>query len=286
MNADTRRRLAGTGPRGGRPHDPRPVLVTGAAGRLGSRVASALAAEGVALRLTDLRPPGAIPAGAAFTAADLADPAPWHGLLAGCRAVLHFGGIPNETPGAAAIEAANIRGTRHVYEAARVAGARVVFASSNHVVGFHARPAPGAPLLPADCVFRPDSHYGLSKMHGEGLARLFWDKHGVESVILRIGSCTDAPVDARMLSTWLSPRDLVALCRAAVEAPEVGCATIWGCSDNPASFWGADDRARLGWQPRDSAEPWRAALQGTRSEDPIAERFQGGAFCALDHDRS
>ena len=263
----------------------RPVLVTGAAGRLGSRVAAALAAAGFALRLTDLRPPAAIPTGAAFAAADLADPAPWPSLLAGCRAVLHFGGIPNETPGPAAIEAANILGTRHVYEAARAARARVVLASSNHVVGFHDRPAPGAPGLAADCAFRPDTHYGLSKMYGEGLARLFWDKHGVESVILRIGSATEAPVDARMLSTWLSPHDLVVLCRAAIEAPSVGCATIWACSDNPASFWGADDRARLGWQPRDSAEPWRATLEDNRSDDRVAERFQGGVFCALGHDR-
>lgn len=266
--------------------DARPILVTGAAGRLGSRVAAALAADGFALRLTDLRPPAAIPKGAEFSAADLATAGAWPALVAGCRAVLHFGGIPNETPGAAAIEAVNIRGTRHVYEAAQLARARVVFASSNHVVGFHERPAPGRPRLPADCAFRPDTHYGLSKMYGEGLARLFWDKHGVESVILRIGSCTEAPMDARMLSTWLSPRDLAALCRAAIEAPMVGCATIWGCSNNPASFWSTDDRGRLGWQPRDSAESWRATLQGTHSDDRIAERFQGGAFCALGHDRS
>lgn len=261
------------------------VLVTGAAGRLGSRVAAMLAAEGMALRLTDLRPPAAVPAGAEFRAADLADPVPWPALVAGCRAVLHFGGLPNETQGAEAIEAVNIRGTRHVYEAARQAGARVVFASSNHVVGFHERPAPGAPRLPAGCAYRPDTQYGLSKMHGEGLARLYWDKHGVESVILRIGSCTEAPTDARMLSTWLSHRDLAALCHAAVVAQRVGCATIWGCSDNPATFWGADDRGRIGWQPQDSAEPWRAALEAIRSDDPVAERFQGGAFCALGHGR-
>ncbi|HZF74404.1 MAG TPA: NAD(P)-dependent oxidoreductase [Acetobacteraceae bacterium] len=257
------------------------VLVTGASGRLGSRVAAMLAAEGFRLRLTDLRAPAALPEGAEFTPADLTDPAPWPGLLAGCRAVLHFGGIPNETPGPEAIEAVNIRGTRHVYEAARLARARVVFASSNHVVGFHARPAPGAPRLHAGCVFRPDTHYGLSKMHGEGLARLYWDKHGVESVVVRIGSCTEAPTDARMLSTWLSPRDLAALCRCATEAAEVGCAVVWGASANPASFWGDDDRARIGWHPKDSAKPWQAALEGLRSGDPVAEHFQGGAFCAL-----
>lgn len=261
--------------------DPRPVLVSGAVGRLGSRVATILAAEGLALRLTDLCAPAVIPDGVPFAAADLADPTPWPALVAGCRAVLHFGGIPNETPGPEAIEAANIRGTRHVYEAARLTGARVILASSNHVVGFHERPAPGTARLSTEAAFRPDTHYGLSKMYGEGLARLFWDKHGVESVIVRIGSCTDAPTDARMLSTWLSHRDLAALCRAGVEAKEVGCATGWGCSDNPASFWGSDDRARIAWHPADSAERWRAALEDVRSGDPLIERFQGGAFCAL-----
>jgi uronate dehydrogenase len=114
------------------------------------------------------------------------------------------------------------------------------------------------------------------------MGRLYWDKHGVESVQLRIGSCTATPQDARALATWFSHDDLARCCLAAVDAPRTGWAVIWGASANPASFWGVDDRALLGWEPQDSAEAWRAEIEGRVSGDPLVERFQGGAFCALD----
>jgi uronate dehydrogenase len=258
------------------------VLVTGASGRLGAGVARALAGAGVALRLTDLRPfPGPLPPGAEMTVADLGERDSIAALAEGCQAILHFGGLPNESQGFEAILHANLRGAYHVFEAARRARARVVFASSNHATGFHERPAPGAPRLDADCAYRPDTLYGLSKVYGEQLGRLYWDKHGIESVHLRIGSCTPEPTDARMLSTWLSPDDLAGLCLAAVAADRTGWAVVWGASANAASFWGVDDRARLGWTPRDSADAWRERLSGQVSGDPVAERFQGGAFCSV-----
>jgi uronate dehydrogenase len=260
----------------------RPVLVTGASGRLGAVLARDLAAEGFALRLTDLKPyPGALPPGATFRVADLADAEAFARMAEGCGAMLHFGGIPNDNPGFAPIAAANIAGMHTIYEAARLAGARVVFASSNHAVGFHPRERR---LSIADPT-RPDGFYGLSKVYGEQMGRLYWDKHGVESVNLRIGSCCPEPTDARMLSTWLSPADLARLCAAAVRAPRTGWALVWGASANIASFWGEDDRARIGWQPQDSAEPWRARLAGNVTGDAVAERFQGGLFAARGYSR-
>ena len=264
-----------------------PVLITGASGRLGSVLAAALATEGFALRLTDLRPfPAALPAVAIFEAADLGDADALAAMAAGCRAILHFGGIPNDNPPPEAIAAANLTGVRHVYEAARLAGARVVFASSNHTMGYHIRPTQSDQRLDAAAPYRPDGLYGLSKVYGEQMGRLYWDKHGVESVNIRIGSCTPAPTDARMLATWLSPADLARLCAAAIRAPRTGWAMVWGASDNPASFWADDDRALIGWAPRDSAEAWREAVAALRSEDPIAERFQGGAFASRGYSRS
>jgi uronate dehydrogenase len=259
-----------------------PILLTGASGRLGRHLARQLGTEGLRLRLTDRAPfPDPLPAGATFTQADLAEAETVAGLAEGCRAVLHFGGSPNEKPGFEGILDANFRGTFHVFEAARRAGARVVFASSNHAIGFHPRPGADDPRLPADCAYRPDTLYGLSKVYGEQLGRLYWDKHGVESVHLRIGTCTEVPPDARALATWLSPRDLARLCLAAVRAPRTGWAVVWGASANPASFWGEDDRALIGWAPQDSAEAWRAEVQGRVGDDPVAERFQGGVFCSL-----
>jgi uronate dehydrogenase len=258
------------------------ILLTGASGRLASVLARDLAAAGFALRLTDLKPfPGALPAGAAFEAADLADADAFARMAQGCRAILHFGGIPNDNPGFAAIAAANIAGMHTIYEAARLTGARVVFASSNHAVGFHDR----AQRLSTADPTRPDGFYGLSKVFGEQIGRLYWDKHGVESVNIRIGSCCPEPTDARMLSTWISPADMAGLCAAAIAAPRTGWAIVWGASANPATFWGEDDRALIGWQPRDSAERWRDALAGKTSGDAIAERFQGGVFAARCYSR-
>lgn len=256
-----------------------PVLLTGAAGRLGRGLARRLGAAGVGLRLTDRLPfPDALPPGASFTPAELEDAAAMAALAQGCRAILHFAAVATEAPGFEAILAANLRGAFHVFEAARAAGARVVFASSGHVAGFHPRPAPGGPRLPAGCDYRPDSLYGLSKLYGELLGRLYWDKHAVESVQLRIGWCTPEPRDVLSLSTWLSPEDLARLCLAAISAPRTGWAVVWGASANPASFWDRDDRALIGWHPRDSAEPWRDRVGGLESGDPVAERFQGGSF--------
>ncbi|HEV7267565.1 MAG TPA: NAD(P)-dependent oxidoreductase, partial [Falsiroseomonas sp.] len=144
------------------------VLITGASGRLGSALAVALSADGFALRLTDLRPfPTALPPGAVFEAADLADAAALARLAQGCRAILHFGGIPNDTPPPEAIAAANLTGVRHVYEAARLAKTRIVFASSNHAMGYHPRPTQPDQRLDAAAPYRPDGLYGLSKVYGE-----------------------------------------------------------------------------------------------------------------------
>ena len=179
----------------------------------------------------------------------------------------------------------NLRGLYHVYEAARREGARVIFASSNHSIGFHERPAGNAERLDHDCAFRPDGYYGLSKAYGELMGRMYWDKHGVENVNLRIGSCFPKPIDRRMLSTWLSYADLTRLCERCVLAERAGHAVIWACSDNPASYWGKDQRERIGWAPQDSAEPYRAEVEHITA-DPVTERYQGGGFPAMEYSRA
>lgn len=260
----------------------KPVLLTGASGNLGRMLAAGLAAQGRALVLTDIAPfPDMLPAGARFEPADLGDGAAVLRLAAGCGHILHFGGVSVERPFEEVL-GPNLRGLFHIYEAARREGARVTFASSNHTIGFHERDE----HLDARCAFRPDGYYGLSKAYGELMGRLYWDKHGVENVNLRIGSCVPEPVDARMLSTWLSFPDLLRLAARCVDAERVGHAVVWGCSANPASWWGEDHRARLGWAPADSAEVFRARLGGKRSGNPVTERHQGGAFCADGYTRA
>lgn len=263
----------------------KPVLLTGASGVLGRVLANQLAAQGWALRLTDRAPfPGAVPQGAHFTLADLTDGPATLRLAEGCGTIVHFGGISVEHPFETVI-GPNIRGLYHAYEAARREGARMVFASSNHVVGFHERGA----VLDDDCSIRADGYYGLSKAYGELMGRLYWDKHGVESVFLRIGSCTPEPVDDRMLSTWFSYGDLTRLVERSTLAESTGptgCVVIWGVSKNARmTWWRKDGREIIGWVPQDSVDSYTRTLDGRTSGNAVAERYQGGGYCALDYSR-
>ena len=260
----------------------KPVLLTGASGNLGRMLTKSLSAEGYSLRLTDIAAfPDALPAGAAFTRADLNDGITMLRLAEGCGAIVHLGGVAVERP-FEEILGPNIRGLFHIYEAARREDARVIFASSNHSVGFHER----TESLPADTQFLPDGYYGLSKAYGELMGRLYWHKHGVESVFIRIGSCFPEPVNARMLASWLSYPDLARLVVRCLVTPRVACSVVWGASNNSRmTWWRDDDRGRLGWTPQDSADPFAAQLAGQVSGDPVQERYMGGDFCAIRYSR-
>ena len=260
----------------------KPILLTGASGNLGRMLTKALAAEGFDLRLTDVAPfPDPLPAGARFTRLDLNDGVGLLRLAEGCGTILHFGGVSVERPFEEVL-GPNIRGLYHVYEAARREGARVVFASSNHSVGFHER----TETIDADDEFLPDGYYGLSKAYGELMGRLYWHKHGVESVFIRIGSATPEPIDARMLASWMSYPDLARLIHRCVVTETVGCGVVWGASKNERmTWWGKDARAMLNWEPQDSADMYAAQLAGKVSGDPVAERYMGGAFCTIDYSR-
>src|SRR5580704_13234561 len=261
----------------------KPILLTGASGNLGQMLTKALSAEGWTLRLTDITPsPDPIPSGATFTRADLNDGVTILRLAEGCGAIVHLGGVSVERPFEEVL-GPNIRGLYHVYEAARRERARVIFASSNHSIGFHER----SESIGADTQFLPDGFYGLSKAYGELMGRLYWFKHGVESVFIRIGSCFPEPRDARMLATWLSYPDLARLIVRCVTTEKVGCRVVWGASDNARMTWWRDDgREALGWAPVDSADPFAGQLAGKVSGDAIEERYMGGAYCSIEYSRN
>ena len=261
----------------------KPVLITGASGNLGRTLAKFLAAEGWTLRLTDIVPfPDAVPPGASFTKADLNDGVTILRLAEGCQAIVHLGGVSVERP-FEEILGPNIRGLFHIYEGARREGARVIFASSNHSIGFHER----TETIGADAQFLPDGFYGLSKAYGELMGRLYWFKHGVESVLVRIGSCFPEPVNARALATWLSYPDFSRLVVRCVVTGKVGCCVVWGASNNKRmTWWRSDAREALGWTPQDSADPYAGQLSGKVSDDPVEERYMGGVFCTIGYSRS
>jgi uronate dehydrogenase len=256
------------------------LLVTGAAGGLGRELRPRLLRLARVLRLSDIAEMAPAGPGEEVMPAALQDDAAVDRIVAGCQAIVHLGGISTEGPFAPILEA-NIVGVWNLYEAARRHGVRrVVFASSNHVTGFYRQDEVIDPAAP----MRPDGHYGLSKAFGENVARFYFDRHGIESVCLRIGSSFPEPKDRRMLATWLSYDDLERLVVASLTAPVVGCSVVYGVSDNTATWWDNTSASHLGFRPQDSSERFRAAVEARQPVldpgDP-ASRCQGGAFVTL-----
>ncbi|MFI5974361.1 NAD-dependent epimerase/dehydratase family protein [Streptomyces sp. NPDC051452] len=257
---------------------PRTVLLTGATGGVGTLMRSLLPRYGYTLRLFDMRPVEGEPD--AITA-DLCDRAALREAVRGVDAIVHLAGISLEAPFEKILRS-NIEGTYNLYEAARLEGVpRIVFASSNHAVGFTPAPGAGDPLIPVDTPRRPDTFYGLSKSFGEDLAQLYWDKHALETVSVRIGSCFPEPTSVRMLSVWLSPADGARLFHAALTAEHVGHTVVYGSSANTRLWWDLTTARALGYEPRDDSEPYAEKLIAEQGElDPgnPAHAHLGGHF--------
>jgi uronate dehydrogenase len=253
------------------------LLLTGAAGGLGRELRRRLKAHCTVLRLSDIADLGAAAPGEELMPAALEDAAAVLALLADVDAVVHLGGISVEGPFEPILQA-NIVGTYNLYEAARRQRVkRVIFASSNHVTGFYRQDE----VIDATMPMRPDGHYGLSKAFGENLAQFYFDRYGIETVSLRIGSSFPQPADRRMLSTWMSYGDLERLVVASLTAPVVGHSVIYGMSDNASTWWDNTPARHIGYRPQDSSEPYRAAAMARQpvldQTDPIT-LYQGGGF--------
>lgn len=252
------------------------LLLTGATGGLGRALRPRLAELARTLRLSDITEAPTAAPGTEWIKCDLADGAAVHELLRDVNAVVHLGAVSIEGPFEPIMQA-NILGVFHLYEAARRHGVkRIVFASSNHVIGFYRQ----GERIDANAPPRPDGNYGVSKAFGEQLSRFYFDRYGLETVCLRIGSSFEQPKDRRMLVTWLSYDDLFDLVRRALLAPAVGHTIVYGASANRDPWWDNTQAAHLGWTPRDSSERFRAAIENKpppAPDDPAAQ-YQGGAF--------
>jgi uronate dehydrogenase len=255
------------------------LLLTGAAGGLGKVLRASLKPFARTLRLSDISPMEPAGEGEEVVSCDLADKAAVDALVQGCDAIVHLGGVSVERPFEEILEG-NIKGVFHIYEGARRHGVkRVVFASSNHVVGFHKQ----GEMLDADCAKRPDGYYGLSKAYGEDLSRFYFDRYGIETACLRIGSSFPEPKDRRMLVTWLSYADLTELVRSCLFAAQLGHTIVYGASANRDKWWDNGKAAHLGWTPKDSSEVFRAKAEQVPplAEDDPARIYQGGGFVKM-----
>ncbi|HXZ08285.1 MAG TPA: NAD(P)-dependent oxidoreductase [Paraburkholderia sp.] len=257
------------------------IALSGAGGQLGRVLRPALIKRGVDLRSAGgSKPLEPLFAGEDVMHGDLRDPAVVDRLLQGVDALIHMAGTSVERPLPEIIEN-NLRGLVEVYEGARRHGVRrIIFASSNHAIGMY----PVTDKLELDCEFRPDGFYGLSKAWGEALGRMYWDKHGIESVCIRIGSCVEKPTEFRHLSTWLGHEDLMHLIEQSINVPDIGFLAVWGVSNNTRSYWDNSGAAKLGYQPRQNAEDFAAEILPLPNPlDPIAQRYQGGGFASIDY---
>ena len=254
------------------------VLITGAAGGLGTRMRQLLKGIYPRLILSDRETPKNLTSEEEFIAADLTEMSAMEKILKGVDGVLHLGGRAMEAEWDT-IHNANIVGCHNLFEAARINGTqRVVFASSNHAIGYYPRHA----RIGVDHKVRPDSRYGVSKAFGEALGSYYADKFGIGVLAIRIGNVDDQPVDERRLSIWISPRDLVQLVRIGLEHPDLHYEIVWGASDNARSWWDNEPARRLGYRPKDRAEDQRdlaLAAEAKRIPNPIADYYQGGDIC-------
>ena len=258
------------------------LLITGASGRLGTRLRSGLAPLARRLRLLDRVPCADLRPNEEMVTCDLADMEAVIAATRGVDAIVHFGGAPVERPWDEVLNS-SIRGSYHVYEGARKHGVgRIVYASSVHAIGFHRM----EDHIDANSPHRPDTLYGLSKCFVEDLGRLYWDKYGIESAMLRIFSSFDEPADHRHLWSFLTYDDCVRLVTAALTAPRVGFTVAFGMSDNRVKT--TDNRLanHIGYRPQDSTEAHRARIEATVPfPDPDAPetRCLGGAYVTFAH---
>jgi uronate dehydrogenase len=256
------------------------VLITGAAGAIGSALRTGLRSRWRRLRLADLRPISDLADNEELVVADIGNRAAVEDMMQGVRAVVHLAGIV----GSYTLEdlfRVNARGLFDVFEAARLAGVeRIVFASSNHAFGCYPIGEKVSPALPP----RPDSLYGTFKVWGETMLRYYYDRHGIRSVSLRIGTFRPQPIDQRSLATWLSPADAARLVDVSLGHPDPGCLVVNGYSNNTRLKTVDPNWATLGYKPRDNAEDHREALGAKGVDVDAADRGEwewqehGGSF--------
>lgn len=261
------------------------LVLTGAAGRLGSYLREPLSNMCEELVSTDLVDDiGTLYSGERYQKANLAKLDEVSPLLENADQVVHFGAIGDEAPFDDILQA-NIIGAYNVWEAARVHKVRrVVYASSIHAVGMHTRDS----FIDTEVPHRPDTFYGLAKCFAEDLGSLYWDKFKIEAVCLRILSCAKVN-NARALGSWLSYDDLIQLVERSVDTPTTRYTIIYGVSNNDRTPVDNSKASFLGYRPKDNAEQFASeVLQAEEQQDLEDATFQyhGGPFAAVEPGQS
>ncbi len=245
---------------------PESVLITGASGNLGAKLAAHLRNR---TRLVLLDRSG----GDGVHATDLSSWGAWTRHFDGVAAVVHLAGNPVAYHDWPDLVGPNVDGMLNVYEAAAVQGVRrVVFASSNHVMGGYqdGPPVPISETLPpkpglkytADGADRFSGAYAATKLLGERVGRQFAAVRGLEVIAVRIGWVwRGANVPGELPAErgewfrqmWLSDRDFLHLmdCCLCAPLPEP-FRIVNGMSANSGTRWDLTvARTVLGYSPQD-----------------------------------
>jgi uronate dehydrogenase len=257
------------------------IVLTGAAGRLGSYLREPLSKMATELISSDIVDDlGKLYAGETYVKADLAKYDEINALLKGADMVVHFGANPDEAPFETLL-GPNFIGAYNIWEAAyQNKLRRVVYASSIHAVGMYDK----TEFIGTDVPHRPDTFYGLAKCFAEDLARMYWDKRGLESVCLRIISCAQV-TSARSLGTWLSYDDLIHLVERSVDTPITGFSIIYGVSNNDRAGVDNSKAQFLGYRPKDNAEKFAAKIFAEVPQSDSKDQGQmchGGPFASIE----
>ncbi|MEC9100014.1 MAG: NAD(P)-dependent oxidoreductase [Pseudomonadota bacterium] len=262
------------------------LLITGASGALGSHCRKHVKDLANTIRVTDKaeisdNPESNSKIPEEVVRCNLSDYEAVLKLVDGCDGILHFGGQATEADWKT-VKTSNIEGIYNLYEAARIKGCkRIFFASSIHAIGFH----PLTKKIDDKASIRPDTLYGASKAFGEAIARMYFEKFGIETACVRIASCQPAPQNHRMLATWFSYNDLVSLVKSVFEAPVLGCPIIYGVSNNDRKWANNNAVSFLGWSPSDNANDYKDQIDQAMDEpEPTSDDFNfiGGPFVSFE----
>jgi uronate dehydrogenase len=252
------------------------ILITGAAGRIGTFLRPELAGK-YKLRLSDIKPIRDLRPGETFVRADISKLSDMLRATRGVDAVVHFGGQSGEHDWDHVLKA-NIIGFYNAIETARRNGVkRFLVASSNHAVGFYRCDE----KIDHRVYCKPDSRYGVSKVFNEALASLYADRYGMEIFCMRIGNVNRAPIDRRRLAIWISGRDMAQLVTLGIERPDLRFEIVYGISDNARAWFDNANAHRLGYRPQDRSELYAEEIlkrDGPPGSSP-ADIYQGGGHC-------
>jgi uronate dehydrogenase len=259
----------------------RKLVLTGAAGRLGSYLREPLSKLADEFISSDIAEGvGQLYANESYIQADLTNLEQITNLLEGADMVVHFGAYGDEAPFEKLL-GPNFIGAYNVWEAAyQNKVRRVVYASSIHAVGMY----PKNEFIGTDVPHRPDTFYGLAKCFAEDLGSLYWHKRGVESVCMRILSCAQVS-NPRAVGSWLSYDDLIQLVETSITTPVTGFSIVYGVSNNDRAPVDNAKASHLGYRPKDNGEQFAKEIYA--SHPPLnpqnpGDYYHGGPFASVE----